>query len=185
MSGVQSPPASLLPLWYQSSQVGSYAKGEYSWIYQDQGTSDQQTLQQNFLTQQSPTLNMAMGIAYPGYNDFYAQGGAGAGSGFTIPSNNGQTLANLLTMDSTYSSHMNMLQLATFNDYGEGTMFEPTVQDGFSDLQQIQRFTGVSYGLADLNWFTSCTNAHSSPEIQRHNRRLTRLRQISISSTLP
>ena len=149
MAGVPSPPA-LLPLWYQSSQVGSYAKGEYSWIYQDQGTSDQQTLQQNFLTQQSPTLGMAMGIAYPGYNDFYAQGGAGAGSGFTIPSNNGQTLANLLAMDSTYSSHMNMLQLATFNDYGEGTMFEPTVQDGFSDLQQIQRFTGVSYGLADL-----------------------------------
>jgi hypothetical protein len=151
MSGVpvQSQPA-LLPLWYQSQQVGSFAKGEYSWIYQDQGTSNHLMHQQNFLTLRSPTLGMAMGVAYPGFNDFYAQGGAGAGPGFTIPSNNGQTLASLLSLDATNASHMNMLELATFNDFGEGTMFEPTVQTGFSYLQQIQQFTGVSYGLADL-----------------------------------
>jgi hypothetical protein len=151
MSGVPAPsqPA-LLPLWYQSSQVGSFAKGEYSWIYQDAGTSDHQTLQQNFLLQRSPTLGMSMGIAYPGYNDFYAQGGAGAGSGFTIPSNNGQTLANLLSLDTTYATRISMLQLATFNDFGEGTMFEPTVETGFTYLQQIQQFTGVSFGLSDL-----------------------------------
>jgi hypothetical protein len=34
----------------------------------------------------------------------------------------GQTLANLLALDSTNASHMNMLQLATFNDFGEGKL---------------------------------------------------------------
>src|SRR5262249_9628536 len=40
--------------------------------------------------------------------------------------------------------------LATFNDFGEGTMFEPTVETGFSYLHQIQQFTGVSYGEDEL-----------------------------------
>ena len=45
-----------------------------------------------------------------------------------------------------------MLQLATFNDFGEGTQFEPTVEDGFRSLNQIQQFTGVSYGTAELQF---------------------------------
>src|SRR3954447_22840146 len=36
-----------------------------------------------------------------------------------------------------------MLQLATFNDFGEGTMFEPTVEDGFRSLHQVQLYTGA------------------------------------------
>jgi hypothetical protein len=36
-----------------------------------------------------------------------------------------------------------MLQLATFNDFGEGTMFEPTVETGFRYLHQLQTFTGA------------------------------------------
>ena len=45
---------------------------------------------------------------------------------------------------------MDFLQLATFNDYGEGTMFEPTVETGFKYLKQIQEFTGVSYDEDEL-----------------------------------
>jgi len=36
-----------------------------------------------------------------------------------------------------------MLQLATFNDFGEGTMFEPTVETGFTYLHELQVFTGA------------------------------------------
>lgn len=43
-----------------------------------------------------------------------------------------------------------MLQLVTFNDFGEGTMFEPTVETGFDYLEQVQIYTGVSYGLAEF-----------------------------------
>jgi hypothetical protein len=43
-----------------------------------------------------------------------------------------------------------MLQLATWNDFSEGTMFEPTVETGFDYLKQIQQFTGVPYGEDEL-----------------------------------
>ncbi|HEY1683918.1 MAG TPA: autotransporter-associated beta strand repeat-containing protein [Tepidisphaeraceae bacterium] len=148
MSGTTARP-DILPLQYQSQQVGSYANGEFAWVYQDSGTSDYLSVLKNFLTQQAPHLNSAMGVAYPGFNAYYQAAGV-SGPTFVIPSNNGQTLANVLSVDSTYASDMNMLQLATWNDYGEGTMFEPTVQTGFTYLMQLQQFTGVSYGLSQL-----------------------------------
>ena len=35
-----------------------------------------------------------------------------------------------------------MVQLTTWNDFGEGTIFEPTVERGFQDLIALQRLTG-------------------------------------------
>ena len=93
------------------------------------------------------------GIAYPGFNDFYAPGGAG-NTLFYIPEVNPQTqtttLSDLLNLYTTYQSRLDFLQLAMFNDYGEGTMFEPTVETGFKYLKQIQEFTGVSYDEDEL-----------------------------------
>ncbi|HEY1921272.1 MAG TPA: hypothetical protein VGG44_00790 [Tepidisphaeraceae bacterium] len=149
MSGVTTKPA-LVPLQYQASQVGSPASGEMGWVYQDPGTTDNLSVQQNFLANEAGNFSNSVGVAYPGYNDYYAQGDAGAGAGFTIPSNNGQTLAATLAQDQTYASKINSIQIATWNDYGEGTQIEPTVQDGFTDLEAIQKFTGVSYGLSQL-----------------------------------
>jgi hypothetical protein len=149
MSGVTQKP-DMVPLQYQASQVGSYATGEMGWIYQDQGTTDHLTVQKNFLQNEAGKFTTSLGDAYPGYNDYYQQGGAGNGAGFTIPSNNGATLAATLAQDQTYSANINAIQIATFNDFGEGTQIEPTVQDGFTDLQKLQQFTGVSYGLSQL-----------------------------------
>jgi hypothetical protein len=90
-----------------------------------------------------------MGVAYPGFKDFYAEGGAGA-SLFTIPHNDGQTLDETLTLFTENSADLDFLQLATFNDFGEGTMFEPTQETGFDYLARVQEFTGVSYTEDDL-----------------------------------
>ena len=62
---------------------------------------------------------------------------------FYIPENNGQTLTDMLNLYNTYKPNLDMLQLATFNDFGEGTMFEPTVETGFNYLHQLQVFTGA------------------------------------------
>ncbi|MGD9634098.1 MAG: hypothetical protein AB7G28_13370 [Pirellulales bacterium] len=139
----------LLTLWYESADAGSNADGEYAWIYQDPNTTNHLTHTRNFYQSRANSLNIAGGAAYPGFNDFYQEGGAGNGY-FTIPSNNGQTLAQTLALANTFSSRVDFLQLATFNDFGEGTMFEPTVETGFDYLKQVQQFTGVSYGEAEL-----------------------------------
>jgi hypothetical protein len=152
LSGVSTPPA-LVPLQYQASQVGSAATGEAAWIYQDSGTTDNLTVQQNFLANEAPKFSNSIGDAYVGYNDYYAAGGdPSAAAGFVIPesNSNGQTLTETLDQDQTYSKNISAIQIATWNDYGEGTMIEPTVQNGFSSLEQIQKFTGVPYGLSQL-----------------------------------
>ena len=149
MAGAGEKPA-LLTLQNQSQEAGAAASGEFGWIYQNQAMQDHLARQKAFLTQQAPKLNTVAGVAYPGFNDYYAEGGAGDNIGFDIPANNGQTLAQVLAQDAQYSANMNMLQLGTWNDYGEGTMFEPTVETGFTYLEQIQKFTGVPYGRSEL-----------------------------------
>ena len=153
LSGVTQTPA-LVPLQYQAGQVGTPPSvGEQAWIYQDKGTSDDLTVQKNFLANEAGKWSNSIGDAYVGYNDFYAQGGdPSAASGFVIPESdsNGSTLTETLNQDQTYSKNIAAIQVATWNDYGEGTMIEPTVQNGFTSLEQIQQFTGVPYGLSQL-----------------------------------
>ncbi len=159
LSGVSQTPA-LVPLQYQASQVNPNppvgpppAVGEAAWIYQDKGTTDDLTVQKNFLANEAGKFSNSIGDAYVGYNDYYTAGGdPSAASGFVIPESdsNGQTLTETLNQDQTYSKNIAAIQIATWNDYGEGTMIEPTVQNGFSSLQQIQKFTGVPYGLSQL-----------------------------------
>ncbi len=140
-----------LPLLYQSSDAGTNADGEYAWPYQDANTSNHLSKLRTFYTSQAPHLGTVGGVAYPGFHDFYQEGGAGS-SLFYIPENDGQTLTDTLELYETYQvdDNLNFLQLATFNDFGEGTMFEPTVEDGFRALNQIQQFTGVPYGTDEL-----------------------------------
>jgi hypothetical protein len=133
-----------LPLWYEMGDAGSNADGEYAWIYSDGITGIR-----NFYQNRAPGLKTAMGIAYPGFHDYYVEGGAGS-SYFYIPENNGATLNDALGAYDQFKSNLDFLQLATFNDFGEGTIFEPTLENGFKYLVRIQQYTGVPYTETDL-----------------------------------
>ena len=134
-----------LQLWYEKNDVGANSDGEYVWIYEDENLDDFEARLNNFYSNRAPNLNTVMGVAYVGFEDFYMEGGAGNGF-FTISHNNGQTLETTLDLISEYDEHIDLLQLATWNDFGEGTMFEPTWEFGFSFLTQLQDFLGVEYG---------------------------------------
>ena len=41
------------------------------------------------------------------------------------------------------NSGLNELQLITWNDFGEGTMIEPTVEFGYSYVRKLKNFAGV------------------------------------------
>lgn len=138
-------------LWYEKNDAGANADGEYAWIYQDAQRTHLQH-QSDFLNSRAPALGTAGAVAYPGFNDFYQEGGTSTNIGFEIPHNDGQTLAQVLALDGTPTNkaRVDFLQLATFNDFGEGTMFEPTVETRFDYLEQIQQYTGVPYDRDDL-----------------------------------
>ena len=137
-----------LTLWYESGDAGSNADGEYAWVYQD-GNNHLTHHLENFYKNRAPNLKTAVGSAYPGFHDFYKEGGAGNGY-FFIDHNGGATLDQTLAKAKQHQDKIDMLQLVTWNDFGEGTIFEPTRETGFEYLKKVQAFTGVSYGEAEL-----------------------------------
>jgi hypothetical protein len=136
-----------LTLWYNSGMVGNQADGEFMWVYQDERNHLEHL--NSFYTNRASSLNTVVGVAYPGFEDFYEEGGSGPGY-FTIPHEDGATLAETLDKAVQNKSKIDMVQLVTFNDFGEGTMFEPTVETGFEYLKKVQRYTGVSFGEKEL-----------------------------------
>lgn len=124
-----------LTLWDQSVEAGNNASGEYAWVYKNS------TYLTNFYTNTKPKLSVAMGSAYPGFKDFYAEGGGGAAIGWNIEHNNGATLDETLSL--AKNANVNYLQLITWNDFGEGTMFEPTVEFGYTYIEKVKAFAGV------------------------------------------
>jgi hypothetical protein len=143
-------PVNFMTLWYESNEAGTNADGEYAWIYEEENADNHLTHQTNFYRLRAPNIDTAGGAAYPGFNDYYEEGGVGNIIPFEIPHNGGQTLDALLNLASQNASKIDFLQLTTFNDFGEGTMFEPTVETGFEYLKKVQAFTGVSYGEDEL-----------------------------------
>lgn len=124
-----------LTLWFESGDAGANASGEYSWVYQNNSHIS------NFYANNLPNLQVGMGSAYPGFNDYYAQGGGGDAIGWTIDHNNGTTLDETLSM--AQNANLKYLQLITWNDFGEGTMFEPTLEFQYSYIEKVKTFAGV------------------------------------------
>lgn len=134
-----------LSLWGERSDLGVEGDGEYAWVYNGNGNHEQ--LLRNFYGRVG-SLPLAIGSAYPGFVDFYAEGGYGDFIGWEIAHNGTATLTSTLGIATQYN--VEHLQLVTWNDFGEGTMLEPTVEFGYDFLAAIQNFTGVSYTQSEL-----------------------------------
>jgi hypothetical protein len=145
-----SPKPRFLTLEYASGVTGGAASGEFAWV----DASDQAGLQ-SFYKNRAPSLSTYFAAAYPGFKDLYQQGGWG-NTLFVINNNGTATLQNCLNL--AKASGTNYLQLITWNDYGEGTMIEPTLDFNFTFLQTIQQYTGVPYTVTELQliykWYT-------------------------------
>lgn len=100
-----------LSLAYHGDVTGSSGSGEFVWVY-----SDYLTGLQNYYLNRAPFLSTAFAGAYPGFKDFYTEGGWG-GSFFVIDHNGTNTLQNTLNL--AKNSSLTNLQLITWNDFGE------------------------------------------------------------------
>ncbi len=91
--------------------------------------------------------------AFPRFHDIYAQAGVGSSYGY-LDDANGTTLTN--TLQRALTNNSALVQVVTWNDYGEGTIVEPTLDYGYRDLGIIQNFrrqyldTNFSYHTNDL-----------------------------------
>lgn len=91
--------------------------------------------------------------SYPGFHDIYKEAGVGPSWG-SIDDQNGQTYVQTLTK--ALQSNAPIIQIATWNDWGEGTMIEPSEEFGYRDLEATQKLVkqylnpGLPYTPADL-----------------------------------
>ena len=138
-----------LTLW-DNELAGANADGQYVWPFEDGQLNNYYSYLEEYYRYRAPAKKTVMGVAYPGFQDFYAQGINGAQTLFVIPHKGAQTLSQLLGLADQYRTTIDLLQLATWNDFGEGTMLEPTQEFGFSFLTRIQQYTGVPYTERDL-----------------------------------
>lgn len=86
--------------------------------------------------------------AYPRFDDFYAQAGVGPSYGF-IGDRDGAQYAETLSI--AFGAKPAFLQIATWNDWGEGTVIEPSDEFGFRDLEKTQELVRAN-GWADMPW---------------------------------
>lgn len=130
------------PLFGHSSRATSAefqnVTGEYIWV---DGTS----MAVKYANKDN--FEKYIGGAYPGFHDFYKEGGWGNNI-LNIDYESGQTFQQGLAM--AQDNNMEYLQLITWNDFGEGTMIEPTQEFQYSFLENIQDFTGVAYEKSSL-----------------------------------
>ena len=133
-----------LTLWYESSEAGDNARGEFSWVYRN-NLADLD----NFYNNRASNFETAIGSAYPGFKDYYTEGGwPNLALGWQVPYDSTSTFSE--TLQRAEQANIPYVQLVTWNDFGEGTMIEPTIEFGYSLLEQVQQFAGVSYSKTDL-----------------------------------
>jgi hypothetical protein len=147
LSVFPSKPA-FFTLWYNNS-AGASADGQFAWIAQNglKGVSDFD----NGLD--GGNHGLMIPILYPGFNPYYAAGGWPGPTwkiSYTLKQDNtegGDTFGSTFELGK-YAG--DPLQIATWNDYGEGTMIEPTNQFQYRFLMTLQQSLGAVYTDAEL-----------------------------------
>jgi hypothetical protein len=136
------------PLWY-NNDAGTNADGRFAWLAENalKGVSDFDNLLDGV------DEGWRVPVLYPGFNPYYAQGGWPGPTwkiSYTLKSDNaegGDTFRSTFDLGK-YTG--DPLQIATWNDYGEGTMVEPTNQFQYQFLTTLQQAVGTIYTDAEL-----------------------------------
>lgn len=110
-----------------------FATGGFAWPYPKVGNPEMEA----FYKKAKPWQGF-IGGAYPRFQDVYAEAKVHESWG-TIPDDKGETFRK--TFGLALAAKSPIIQIATWNDWGEGTMIEPSVEFGYRDLEEIQRHT--------------------------------------------
>ena len=123
------------PAFYTESDRRAPALGSFDWPQPGKGTENSFQEMDRFYAgaRSMPTFIAA---AFPRFHDIYAQAGVQKSWG-TIEDREGKTYEETLARGLT--SGASFLQLVTWNDWGEGTQIEPSVEFGYRDLEITQR----------------------------------------------
>lgn len=129
----------------------NFADGSYNWFNMDGKKTIPQVVKQlnNFYQRQNDKPFLTATV-YSGFHDIYAEAG-GKSYGY-LNCYEGRTFN--LTLDAALKAFPDVIQVATWNDYGEGTIIEPTVQNGYRELEvllQLQKKYNPDFPYSELD----------------------------------
>jgi hypothetical protein len=110
------------------------AVGAFGWPEPQVG-NDKSWVQLSSFYERAKKWPVSVPVAYPRFEDIYKQANVGPGYG-EIRDEGGETFKKSLAMATNSGSPF--LQVATWNDWGEGTQIEPSVEFGYRDLEVLQ-----------------------------------------------
>ena len=126
------------PSFYALHHLWKKAGGDggFTWIHHDpwEGTPTEARIRERIrevFTYFSTNRDEVIVSAYPGFNDVYEPHGQ------SLEYRDGKTLEE--TLEVGMEGPWPLIQLVTWNDYGEGTMLEPTHEFGYTFLEIIQQ----------------------------------------------
>jgi hypothetical protein len=139
-------PPMLFGLPHLSTQTGM--DGSFGWPPVAGGREVTRDEWMNYL-KELHSKNPAISLAFPAFHDIYNEAGLHDSYGF-IDGRNGKTFEETLAL--ALKSPSKIVQIATWNDFGEGTMIEPTAQNGYRYLEATQQALGANnqYSAEDL-----------------------------------
>ncbi len=123
-------------------RAGASAVGAFDWPLPQGGTAQALAEQSKFCAD-AGQWPLCAADAFPRFQDIYAQAGAGKSYG-SVDDRNGQTYAD--TLERALQSQARIVQIATWNDWGEGTQIEPSAEFGCRDLQATLRLRRQFWG---------------------------------------
>ena len=123
------------PLFFTEEDRRAPAVGGFAWP-QPQGGDAQSVRELDRFYAAAPAWPLSIPAAWPRFHDIYGQAGVQPSYGI-IDDRDGRTYAE--TLDRALKSEAAVIQLVTWNDWGEGTQIEPSVEAGYRDLETTQR----------------------------------------------
>jgi hypothetical protein len=103
--------------------------------------------------------------AFPGFYDIHQEAGVRASHGY-LDAQQGETLR--FTLQLALEQNPDVIQLITWNDYGEGTIIEPTEEFGYQYLEIVQdtrreiQATPLPFTYDDLHFPLQLPNARQA-----------------------
>lgn len=96
---------------------------------------------------QARTHRSFIADAFPRFHDIYKEAQVHDSWG-SVPDDDGQTFRQTFEWAKASGSHV--IQITTWNDWGEGTQVEPSVEFGYRDLEYLQTATTSAFSKQDL-----------------------------------
>lgn len=117
--------------YFSEHQKRTSAMGAFDWPIPKEGLAGVAKFERN-----AKSWSESIAVAFPRFVDIYAQAGVHESWG-RIEDQQGAVLRQ--TLQRAFDGNATMIQIATWNDWGEGTNIEPSREFGYRDLEIIQQ----------------------------------------------